>query len=66
VAEVRGGGNGIPFTVTGTTSDPKFAPDVGSIATSAIQNRAAGATGSASDTTGQASGILGGLLGRKK
>jgi len=57
-----GGGSGIPFSIQGTTSNPSFAADVGSVAGSvakgAVQNAVSGKTGA---TKG-----LGGLLGRKK
>jgi AsmA protein len=36
------GGMGIPFGVTGTTSDPKFTPDVKGIATGLLQNALSG------------------------
>jgi len=39
------GGMGIPFGVTGTTSDPKFTPDVKGIATGLLGAFASGATG---------------------
>ena len=57
-----GGGSGIPFSIQGTTSNPSFAADVGSVAGNvakgAVQNAVSGKTGA---TRG-----LGGLLGRKK
>lgn len=55
----RGNANGIPFSIQGTMSDPKFVPDVagvaGSAARGALQNAVSGKTGAA-----------GGLLRRKK
>ena len=36
------GGMGIPFGVTGTTSDPKFTPDVKGMATGLLQNALGG------------------------
>lgn len=36
------GGMGIPFGVTGTTSDPKFTPDVKGLATGLLQNALGG------------------------
>jgi AsmA protein len=62
------GGNssqGIPFTVTGTTSNPVFLPDVKGMAGSMVKGLGGNATGSA----GQAEGAvkaLGGLFGKKK
>ena len=51
--------NGIPFSIQGTTSDPKFVPDVGAIAggaaRGAVQNAVSGKTGAA-----------GGLLRKKR
>jgi AsmA protein len=60
-----GGGrqnNGIPFKIQGTTSNPVFIPDIAGIAGSMIQNQV-GAGSSPADT---ATGILGGLLNKKK
>jgi AsmA protein len=53
----------IPFTITGTTSDPKFTPDVNSIATSAATSAIQGALSGKSSGT---AGMLGGLLGGSK
>ena len=56
---------GIPFTVTGTTSNPIFLPDVKGMA----GNMAKGLGGDATGTAGQAAGAakaLGGLFGKKK
>jgi len=67
VAGMSGGGKsgGIPFSITGTTSDPKFVPDVagvaGSVAQGALGNAMAGKKGAS-----EAAGAVGGLLGRKK
>jgi hypothetical protein len=38
------GGMGVPFGVTGTTSDPKFTPDVAGIATGLLQGVLSGQT----------------------
>jgi len=58
----RGNGGGIPFSIQGTTSDPKFVPDVsgmaGSAARGAVQNAVSGKTGAA--------GAAGGLLRKKR
>ena len=58
-----GAGNSIPFSITGTTSNPKFVPNMTgvatSMATSAIENAVGGKAGGLS-------GALGGLLGGKK
>ena len=64
-----GGANkGIPFSIEGTTSNPKFVPDVGALATSAATSAIEGAIsgkvpGGASSAGASA---LGGLLGGKK
>jgi hypothetical protein len=56
---------GVPFSITGTTSDPKFVPNMagvaGSVAQGALGNAMTGKKG-ATDATG----AIGGLLGRKK
>jgi AsmA protein len=64
-----GGGSGgsskgltIPFTVTGTTSNPKFVPDISGVAGGLVKN-GAGTAGSAASA---ASSVLGGLFGKKK
>jgi len=63
-----GGGNSIPFSIEGTTSNPKFVPNVGALATSAATSAIEGAIsgkvpGGASSAGASA---LGGLLGGKK
>jgi AsmA protein len=62
-------GGGIPFRVTGTTSNPIFVPDVAGMAGGLAQGGAAAALGggkSAGGAAGAAAGALGGLLGKKK
>jgi hypothetical protein len=61
------GNQGIPFSIQGTTSDPKFVPDVkgmaGSIAGSQVGNLLGG-----SKSQGQSGGVggaLGGMFGKK-
>jgi len=67
VAGVGGGdkSGGVPFSISGTTSDPKFVPNMagvaGSVAQGALGNAMTGKKG-ATDATG----AIGGLLGRKK
>ena len=41
----RGGGNGVVFSIQGTTSDPKFVPDVKSMTGGAVQNAVSEKTG---------------------
>jgi len=63
-----GGGknsNGIPFTVTGTTSNPIFLPDVKGMAGNMAKGLGGDATGSAGQAAGAAK-ALGGLFGKKK
>jgi AsmA protein len=66
-----GGGKsgGVPFSITGTTSDPKFVPNMagvaGSVAEGALGNALAGGKGATKGATG-VTGAVGGLLGRKK
>ena len=70
VAGAASGQNGIPFAIQGTTSNPKFVPEIGG----AVAGLATGAvTGAVSDITqGQIPGTkdltkgLGGLLGKKQ
>ena len=59
----KSGSNGIPFTVTGTTSNPVVMPDVSGIAKNAITN---GVVGNPASKANIASGLAGGLLGKKK
>jgi AsmA protein len=60
ISTFAGGGskNGIPFTIKGTTSAPIFMPDFGGMAK--------GAAGTQANAANTASGILGGLLKKKK
>jgi AsmA protein len=63
------GDGGIPFSVTGTTSNPSVVPNVAGVASGVAQgtvgNVISGTTGVAKGATG-APGALGGLLGKKK
>jgi len=59
-------GGGIPFTITGTTSNPIFLPDVTGMAGSMAKGLAGGATGAAGGAAGAATNALGGLFGKKK
>ncbi|HEX4002426.1 MAG TPA: AsmA family protein [Candidatus Acidoferrales bacterium] len=63
-----GGGKnsqGIPFTVTGTTSNPIFLPDMKGMAGNMAKGLGGDATGAAGGATGAAK-ALGGLFGKKK
>jgi len=66
------GGNkdsGIPFSITGTTSNPSFVPDVagvaGSVAKGAVGDVVSAKTGATKGAAGAAD-ALGGMLGKKK
>jgi len=71
LTQVAGMGNskGIPFSISGTTSNPHFVPDVAGVAGSVAQGalgqalKGTSATGSPANA---AAGALGGLLGKKK
>jgi AsmA protein len=57
----------IPFTIVGTTSDPKFVPDVSGLVNGAIGSQLGGVLGKQSPQTQQGIGnVLGGLFGKKK
>jgi len=58
--------NGIPFTITGTTSNPIFLPDVKGMAGNMAKGLGGNATGAAGGAAGAATGALGGLFGKKK
>jgi AsmA protein len=57
---------GIPFTVTGTTSNPIFLPDVKGMAGNMAKGIGGNAVGAAGGATGAAKGAVGGLFGKKK
>jgi AsmA protein len=68
-----GSGGGIPFHITGTTSNPVFVPDVAGVAGGLAKGGAGAALGggkalggAAGGAAGGATGALGGLLGKKK
>jgi len=64
-----GKGDGIPFSITGTTSNPSFIPNMagvaGSVAQGAVGTALSGKTGVTKGAT-EATGALGGFLGKKK
>jgi AsmA protein len=57
---------GIPFTITGTTSNPIFLPDVKGMAGNMAKGLGGNATGAAGGAASAAQGALGGLFGKKK
>ena len=63
-----GSGGGIPFSITGTTSNPQVTPDIAGLA-GGLAKGGIGAAGSWERRTGAAgaaAGALGGLLGKRK
>jgi AsmA protein len=65
-------GTTVPFQITGTTSDPKFVPDVGGLAAGMLKSQlgcvgglAGGAAGDTAKGSNGAVGQLGGLLKKK-
>jgi len=58
--------SGIPFTITGTTSNPIFLPDVKGMAGSMVKGLGGNATGATGGAAGAATSALGGLFGKKK
>jgi AsmA protein len=69
VASAGSGKGGIPFAIEGSTSDPKFIPDVGGVAGSLATGAAKGAVSEAGAVPGAATAAptkaVGGLLGKK-
>jgi len=69
VASVGGGKGGIPFAIEGTTSDPKFIPDVGgvagSLATGAVKGAASGAVAAPGAAAAAPTKAIGGLIDKK-
>lgn len=64
-----GGPMTVPFAIQGTTSDPKFIPDTGALAKSAITGAAKSQLGAVTGNNAgasQATSALGGLMGGKK
>ncbi len=80
LGKIAGGGGGgckkgttVPFQITGTTSDPKFVPDVGGLAAGMLKSQlgcvgglATGAAGAADKGADNPLGQLGGLFKKKK
>jgi len=68
IAGLSGQGGSVPFMIQGTTSDPRFVPDVKGIAGSAVQQAISGKLGGAtgSNPASNPAGALGGLFGKKK
>ncbi|HEY1731684.1 MAG TPA: AsmA family protein [Terriglobales bacterium] len=63
----KAGSQSVPFTITGTTSNPKFTPDTNALVQNAIQNQINQRLGGKTPANaGDIGGVLGGLLGGKK
>jgi len=65
------GGTTVPFMIEGTTSDPKFVPDVGGLAAGMVKSQLGCAEGAVSGVAtaqkpGEALGAIGNLFGGKK
>ncbi len=65
MAGLGGQGGSVPFMIEGTTSDPKFVPDVKGIAGSAVEQAISGKLPGGTQGNNPAS-ALGGLFGKKK
>lgn len=63
LAGASGGSHKIPFTITGTTSDPKFVPDVKGMIGGQLTNALGGQGQQNQQGIG---GVIGGLFGKKK
>ena len=63
MAGIGGKAGSVPFSIQGTTSDPKFVPDVQGIAGNAIQQAISGKMGS--NPASNPAGALQGLFGKK-
>jgi hypothetical protein len=59
-------GGGIPFTITGTASNPIFRPELGSEVGNLAKGLGGLGTSAGKSVTGSAKGMLGGILGKKK
>ena len=64
MAGIGGKANSVPFSIQGTTSDPKFVPDVQGMAGSAIQQAISGKVGG--NPASNPASALQGLFGKKK
>ena len=59
-------GGGIPFTITGTASNPTFRPDLGSEVGNLTKGLGGLGNSAGKGVAGSAKGLLGGILGKKK
>jgi AsmA protein len=65
VASVGSGKGGIPFAIEGTTSDPKFVPELGGVATGLATGAVKGVASGAVPVAAAPTKAVGGLLGKK-
>lgn len=65
VAAVGSGQSGIPFAIEGTTSDPHFVPEIGSVAANLAAGAAKGVAGSAPSVATAPAKTVSGLLKKK-
>src|SRR5262249_32089643 len=66
VAGARSGEGGIPFAIEGTTSNPKFIPDVGGAVAGAAKDQIRNAAKGQVPGAGNVTKGLGGILGKRK
>jgi AsmA protein len=70
LTSITGGGKGskggIPFKITGTTSNPVFMPDISGAAGNMVKGIGSGTSGAAGSAASAATGVIGGLFGKKK
>jgi AsmA protein len=66
VATVGSGKGGIPFAIEGTTSDPKFVPQLGGVATDVAAGAAKGVAGAVPGAAAAPTSAITGLAGHKK
>jgi AsmA protein len=66
MAGLSGKGGSLPFMIQGTTSDPKFVPDVKGMVGSQLQDQLKSRLGGAKGTGNPAADALSGLFGKKK
>jgi AsmA protein len=59
-------GGGIPFKITGTTSNPVFLPDLSGAAGNMVKGLGNGTNGAAGSAASAAQSVIGGLFGKKK
>lgn len=66
VATVGSGKGGVPFAIEGTTSDPKFVPELGGVAADVATGAVKGVAGSVPAVAGAPTNAVTGLVGKEK